>query len=371
MLFISCTTDHPIVGEHEFKSPTGFESVTEISGQSLLSRGCSAFSSDVYIGVFNNMTDYTSSFVLTASMVRGDNDGGGGDGGGGQPTNLPHGTVLSGDVEYHKFEYYQVLVGEGDRGEDLSISATVASGDVDVYMGYTWEDRPYWDENGGVKNFLWSSVHSGSSFDEAVRIEGLDPTTHSSYIIGIVGTYSSSDSSSCIDDNDFPSQTDCEWLVGNNVMDCDGYFCGSCLFAHNCDKTCNFCPPSEVPRGTSTFTIVADTSSSIIKLVDGVPTTSYVATQEYKYFSTTIVDPNADVMISLTPLNGGDPDLYGDFSPIRFPNRSHYSFLSMGFQEDTTQLQSSFIREHCGGEDAFEDGGCDLNIGVYGWNHSR
>ena len=373
VLFASCTAENPTVAEHEFRSSSGFETTTEIRGDSLQSRGCTSFPADVYIGVYNNMTDLTSSFLLTASLVGGDGDGGGGgEGGGGNPTRLPHGTLLSGDVAYHHFEYYRVMIGEGDTGGDLAISATVASGDVDLYVSYDWENRPYWDDTGGgVKNFLWSSAHSGSSFDEAVTISGLNPGDHPSYIVGVLGTYSSSDSSSCTDDNDFPSQANCEWLVGNGVMDCDGYFCDSCLFSHNCDKTCNFCADSGTPQGTSTYTIVADTSSTIISLIDGVPVTGYVGTHEYKYFRTTVVDPNTDVMISLTPLNGGDPDLYGDFAPIRFPNRTHHSFLSMGFHEDTTQLQSTFIENNCGGESAFDDGGCDIYIGVYGWNHSR
>ena len=104
--------------------------------------------------------------------------------------------------------------------------------------------------------------------------------------------------------------------------------------------------------------------------MDGVPVNGFVETTQYKYFSTTVTDPDSDVSISVTPLSGGDPDVYVDFAPVRFPNRTVHTFVSMGYGADTLMLQANSLSSRCDGIIS-ADSPCTLFIAIYGYNHTR
>ncbi|GMH55605.1 hypothetical protein TL16_g01946 [Triparma laevis f. inornata] len=372
-LFVSCTNELPSIHDYSFTSfhqhsTTATSLSTTISGNSLAARGCDSFPAEVYVSVFNNDTVTTSSFILTPTLINNDDGGDSLD----QLTFLPHGLMLSGDVEYQKFTYYKVSIGGGDTGEDLSLSVITASGDVDIYVSNDWETKPFYDTaTNEVKNYVYSSAHSGSNWDELITIPNLVPTQHTSYVVGVFGRYAKPSNSDC-DDDEWGGSTTCDTLVDLGVT-CDGFFCPSCPRAGQCDRTCNFCPPTDTPTGLSSYTVLAETTKTITKLMDGVPVTSYVETAAYKYYSTTITDPSSDVSISVTPLSGGDPDVYVSVNGLysRFPNRTNHDFVSMGYGADTMMLQHNQLVAACGGGKISTDNPCTLYIGIFGYNHTR
>ena len=379
VMFISCSDNYPSPESYEFTSQSlDTDSASfnvEISPANLAARNCDSFPADIFVAIYNNSTQSSSSFTVTATLVYGEDAPP-------SATTLPHGVILAGDVEYGALTYYTVAVGSGDIAADLVLSATIVSGDVDIFVSESWETRPYVADDGQVTSYIYYSSHRGAYFNEGVTVYRLDPVAHPYYIVAVYGNYAESGPNSCFDawDDSYTNENSapitCDWLLNTpheTEYTCEGYFCPSCQYNTRCDKTCNFCTQDEsatVPTGTSSYTILAATTKTVTKLMDGVPVNAYVETAQFRYYSTTLTDPTSDLVIAVTPVNGGDPDVYIDVAPVQFPNKTHYTWVSMGYGSDTIVLQSHDIAPHCT-EDISDINPCTIYMGVYGYNHTR
>lgn len=88
----------------------------------------------------------------------------------------------------------------------------------------------------------------------------------------------------------------------------------------------------------------------------------------YEYFQVKVVDPSADLLISVTPFSG-DPDLYVGQPELPHPSKDNYTWASRGFGGDTITIQAEAMKEYCTPIPALGEG-CDYYIGVYGWTNT-
>ena len=112
------------------------------------------------------------------------------------------------------------------------------------------------------------------------------------------------------------------------------------------------------PDSNSTFTI--QVTRKLISLTPGVPTNGLVLDQEIKYYRLDIEEPETTILISVTPLNDGDPDLVVNRGLNReWPDLFNYDFASKSTNAD--QLSIHHTREKGSGND-----NNSYVIGVYG-----
>ena len=377
-LYVSCAPrQYPTQknGGYDWSSSSHVETSASsilISADMMMARGCPRNPpGDMYIGVFNNSTQYVSTFSITATIE---------DGGSSTATSLVKGVPTSGDVDFKKITYYSVYVGASDAGNDLTLSTTVIAGDVDMYVSNSWASRPVFNAaTNKVESYIYKSEALATE-KQTLKIPNLNPTQQASYIIGVFGTFQSIPmDENCKDVLVLPA-IPCQALMqsqvgcGNRACSCDRDFCPSCGANHNkCDATCGYChAANQEPHGISSYRIVADTGT-IIQLMDGTPLTATVQTEQYKYYSATVMSPNVDLTISLVSLNGGDPDLYLDVAPNRFPNETHYKYYSGSMGSDTYVLQASEILASCPqlGLVGIGSQSCTVYMSVFGFNSTR
>jgi len=222
---------------------------------------------------------------------------------------LVPGVQQYGSVKYKKLEYYQIRLGK--TYEDVNVIVNVRAGEVDLYVSDSYDSRPVYNEVQGVFNYTLSSVNEG---DDNILIK------HSHFN---------------------PCTTDaCYYIVA--------------VFGKGFVK--------------NEYTISAKLSESTITLQDGVAIRDVVGPNMFEYFHVTVVEPDADLTIAVTPFDG-DPDLYIDIPPNYHPSKDNHTWASRGFGSDTLTLQAEAMKAYCT-PDPIAARGCDYYIGVYGWTNT-
>jgi hypothetical protein len=259
------------------------------------------------------------------------------------------------DLDAHEYEYFQLDVDRVDA--DLSVILTALNGDPDLFMSdvyhkpnrthHTWSGRSYRDDaitlgadtlhygtyyisvyafNNCTFSILASfrrmatlqdgvpqagsvvkeqqafySITVGSDLEELVVT--LTPSSGSGYLYMSTGGE--------------PTRENAMWhstffLSGQsiNVPRHDSNFCSFCTYYimvygnRKCD-----------------YTLLASASGGMTTLQDGQPQRAYAQRKTFKYFAFNLQHAEADMAISVTPVNG-DPDLYISTGDHAVPNRT-------------------------------------------------
>ncbi len=236
------------------------------------------------------------------------------------PRLLP-GVLVPGVVKQNSMAYFQLRLG-GSEYQNVELSLTVTSGEVDVYVSESFEGKPVVDKATGlVSSYKLSSTHEGddrltikhSDLGECGQAGGVDSAAGSQQCYVIVG------------------------VVGRR-------------FAQ------------------STFRLLATTQDATVTLHDGMAVRDVVPAKSYRYFRMIVVNPALDLTITATPF-GGDPDLYIGVPPNTHPTKSNYTWASRGFGADSLTLQTSEMQKHCQPDPAVGQG-CAVYVGVFGWTET-
>jgi hypothetical protein len=231
---------------------------------------------------------------------------------------LQSGAAVSDFVEKNQLSYYRFQV--FDTHKDLSIAVTPFSGDPDIFVSLG-EKTSYPNRT----NYMWS---------------------HRSIGTDIITIYED-DEKACKITPDTPV---CEYFIG-----VEGY--------------------NEV----ATYTIMAYLNDNTpITLQRGIPQSGHVNETEGRYYSFTITDKHENLVVSVTPNDDGDPDLYIQLGSNRSHTvgrkNGHYDFSSSNWREqETIEIihTSPKFSEYCGfiptGETEWS---CQVNIFVYGFHTS-
>ena len=112
--------------------------------------------------------------------------------------------------------------------------------------------------------------------------------------------------------------------------------------------------------GEYTFTVIA--TSDVVPLEMGKPMIGYVEKAQYKYFQVRIVEPKCVLLIILTPLTDGDPDLFVSFGSDVRPAKQlgNVDFMSSTFKGEQLEISNSDILPRLSMEGIW-------TIGVYGY----
>ena len=228
---------------------------------------------------------------------------------------LQAGAAVSDIVMANEYSYYRFQV--FDTHKDLTIAVTPFSGDPDIFVSLA----PYANRT----NSIWS---------------------HRSIGTDIVTIYED-DERACKVSSETPV---CEYFIG-----VEGY------------------------HEVSTYTIMAYLNDNTpITLQRGIPQSGHVNQTEGRYYSFTITNKHENLMLSLTPNDDGDPDLYVQLGSNRSHmvgrKNGHYDFSSSNWREQETieivHTDPKFI-EYCGFIPAGEtEWSCPVNIFVYGFRTS-
>ena len=108
------------------------------------------------------------------------------------------------------------------------------------------------------------------------------------------------------------------------------------------------------------FTVIA--SSEVTPLEVGKMSLSYVGARQYKYFQIRVLKPKCVLLIILTPLTDGDPDLYLSYGADVRPAKelSNYEFFSSSFKGEQLEITNEDIKPRTSMEGIW-------TIGVYGY----
>ena len=159
-------------------------------------------------------------------------------------------------VAFQHLDYY--FARPGADYDNVRLLATVTQGDVDIYVSMSWATRPTIDANTGeVKSYVLSSAKSG---DEDMTI-------------------------------------DHRWIQK------------ACEKADNC----YFIVAVVGAMTSSSYSIMTSTPDATLQLTAGVPRQSHVDSGKLEYFKFSITQPELDVVISVTPINGDPGESCRDF----------------------------------------------------------
>ena len=111
---------------------------------------------------------------------------------------------------------------------------------------------------------------------------------------------------------------------------------------------------------TESFTIIA--TSGITPLPLGRPYVASVDKGKYKYFSFRVTEPNCTIMISVTPLTSGDPDIVVSKDGDRLPaiDLHNYDFSSISVAGEQLEISSEDLES--------KDMSGNWAVGVYGYS---
>ena len=230
------------------------------------------------------------------------------------PQLLP-GTPLSETVHYHDMSLFYVRPAESY--DDVKITATILSGNVDIYVSNSWDSRPYFSaKTGKVESYSLSGVSISSSTKEILVshdfMQSLCTDEEYCYIVvGVFGIY-----------ND--------------------------------------------PTTPSSYRLVSSLIDSTIILGDGVPFHGRSSKDQYQYYHFMNVHPLTDLVVSVTPVNG-DPDVYISEAPNTHPSRTNFTWVSASLGADVMTIQSESLS--CRPVES-SSAPCDVYIGVYGWQNT-
>lgn len=209
-LYVSCEVVAPNASTASWTLDTSKGNILRLDGLTSDTHSCH-HPGDVYLTV---VADTWSSFNILVNP----------DAASAVPMLIP-GMQVYGSVKYTKFAYYQVHL--GSAYEDVNIILTVRSGEVDLYVSDSYENRPMYDPSKGVYNYVLSSSSRG---DDRLEIR-------QSHFQGACSS-------------------DCYYIVG--------------VFGKETSK--------------NEYTIVAKKVDSIITLQDGIAVKDFVGPRLYEYF---------------------------------------------------------------------------------------
>jgi hypothetical protein len=227
------------------------------------------------------------------------------------------GLSVSDSVTFKKFTYYYIRVGSSSG--DLNIVATVSTGDVDLYVSGSWEERPVLNKKGEVISYSVKSSAVGAEDLTIPHSEMAVLCAHKMYcylVVGVLGVFY------------------------------DG------VDAHS----------------VSQYRLMQTIGTTSITLSSGVSQRGHVDARFSQYYMYTMTDMTYDVVISATTFYG-DPDLYVSTWPNAFPSGSNYTWMTAYWGDDTITIQASSLAGHCGASIA-HNGNCELYIGVTAYTNT-
>lgn len=206
------------------------------------------------------------------------------------------GVGVAGSVSYNKFNYYYIRIGESSG--DLNIIASVNSGDVDLYISSSWEERPVLNKKGDVISYSVKSSAIGAE-DLSIphnEIASLCLHKYSCYlIVGVLGAFY------------------------------DGH-----------DK-----------NTVSEYRLMQSIGITSITLSSGVSQRGHVDARFSQFYMYTVTDLSFDVVISATTFYG-DPDMYISAWPNTYPSGHNYTWMTAYWGDDTITIQSEELKARCG-----------------------
>lgn len=221
------------------------------------------------------------------------------------------GVSVSGSVQYKKFNYYYIRVGTSSG--DLNLIATVSSGDVDLYISPSWEERPVVGKNGEIMRYTVKSSAVGAE----------DVTIHHNLLAYM-----------CL------HKTYCYLIVGVYGNFYDGH-----------DK-----------NTVSRYRLMQSIGITTITLANGESQRGHVDPRFAQYYMYTVSDTSNDVVIAATTFYG-DPDMYISTWPNTYPSGSNFTWMTAYWGDDTITIQASSLQEHCR-VSIKHNGNCELYISV-------
>ena len=142
---------------------------------------------------------------------------------------------------------------------------------------------------------------------------------------------------------------------------------------HNSDPFLSPVPPEKMrgllySSGDDDFNVPPNpTPTALVELYTNTPYHTITPSQTYQYYKYTLTRPNADLIISLTVYNSGDPDIYASEYPYTTPTKANHSFVSANLGTDTLTIQANDPKKVCTPDPSFGHI-CDFYIGIYTWS---
>ena len=240
---------------------------------------------------------------------------------GSAPLLLP-GVPATGQTSFRQFRYFYVRPGQAFEGILLG-AACPQGGNVDLYVGTSFEARPTVDEaTGNVSSFVAGDAIPGASSESLSLSSGFVQSL-------------------CA------GRPACYLVVG--VLGTGGR------------------PRDGQPMQPFSFTLMAALQDGTARLQDGVPQRGWVARHSFAYYSFPVSQPQTDVTVSVTAAGEGDPDIYVGLG--FHPSRSNFTFSSSTFGQDTLTVQWGDLQQRGCSPDPSLGRVCRLFVGVYGWTN--
>ena len=229
---------------------------------------------------------------------------------------LQAGSAVNDFVEKNQFSYYRFTLSQSHK--DLTFVVTPFSGDPDIYVSTTY---PYPNRT----HYTWSHRSRGR---DAVTITESDPR--------------------------------------------------ACHVQFHETGTCDYFIAVHGYGAVATYTIMAYLHDNTPKILQrGIPQSGHANQTESQYYQFTITDKKENIVLTLTPEDDGDPDLYVLLGVIpeggNQVSKTNYHFKSTNWkeQETITINHNDKIREkYCNSSLDVESNQiwqCQLNIMVYGY----
>jgi hypothetical protein len=229
------------------------------------------------------------------------------------------GTHVPGVVRYHQWDYYYYRP-NGDYGNDLRLQVAVSRGDVDVYIGTSWADRPFFSVfSNKVLSYIFSSASLG---DETILIR------HRAL------------ANLCQERGDH----DCYFIIG--------------VFGVYETATLN----------QSSYTLHLSTIDLTITLSSGQPVRGTLDRNEIAYYKYSVTQPQQDIILSVTPFTG-DPDMIVSLPPLLHPTLTNYTWMVASWGADILTIQHTDLAQYCQPVPSLGKN-CDLFIGIYAWQNT-
>ena len=187
------------------------------------------------------------------------------------------GISVTSTVTYKKFNYYYIRVGISSG--DLNIIATVNTGDVDLYVSGSWEERPILDKSGKVISYRVKSSEVGAEDLSIPHHKIAEMCSRKSYCYLIVGVLGS--------------------------------------FYDGVNK-----------NSVSEYHLMQSIGITSITLSSGVSQRGHVDARFSQFYMYTITDVTKDVVVSATTFYG-DPDIYVATWPNTFPSGHNYTWMTV------------------------------------------
>jgi len=319
---------------------------------------------------------------------------------------LQTGVPLSNDVPEGTYHYYHYII--ASPSVDLEISLSSTSGDADLYVAFPPLIRPNRTANDAhsvafntdvivmQSSELAEKCPESGSCDIYISVYGFRPNTQYSIVVSVNDGWNSPVSllpgqaiTSQVATNEYkyfvfhPMKQSAIifTLMSGEDADSDLYIMASdaqpgkdhhdfeSVHAFGADivevrpeddNYCTDCQYSIAVYGYvgGEFTISA--SEGLSELQDGVPISGRVSDDEYAYYAFHNNDPDADITISLTAVDG-DPDLYVNKNRTSMPTSSSYIWQSFNVGDDAMTILHT-------DDDYCSD--CDYIVGVKGYGNS-